>query len=144
VQRHEYELGRRPAVLGLDVGGDAAAVVDDLDTAVGQQGDVDVRGVARHRLVDRVVDDFVDEVMQPRRAGRTDVHPRAFAHRFEAFENGDVLGAVRLCAIVIAHAGGSCRRPRSSAEKLLVKREIEPCGEGGDVGDVGPKLTKSR
>ena len=41
---------------------------------------------AGERLVDRVVDDFVDEMMQARPAGRPDVHGRALADGLEAFE----------------------------------------------------------
>ena len=63
--------------------------------AVGQQGDVDAVGVAGHGLVDGVVDHLVDEVVQARRTGRADVHARALADGLEAFEDGDVLRAVR-------------------------------------------------
>ena len=46
---------------------DAAAVVGHPAAAVGQQGDVDLGGVARHGLVDGVVDDLPDQVVQARR-----------------------------------------------------------------------------
>jgi hypothetical protein len=41
-----------------------------------------------------VVDDLVDEVMQPADARRADVHAGALADRLEALEDGDVLGVV--------------------------------------------------
>ena len=44
--------------------GDAAAVVDDGHRVVDVDRDVDLIAVAGERLVDRVVDDLVDEVMQ--------------------------------------------------------------------------------
>ena len=50
--------------------------------------------VAGQRLVDRVVDDLVDEVVQPADAGRADVHAGPLADRLEALEDGDVLGVV--------------------------------------------------
>src|SRR5690606_4485786 len=43
---------------------DAAAVVDDPQTAVGQDRDIDGVAVAGHRLVDRIVHDLVDQVVQ--------------------------------------------------------------------------------
>ena len=54
------------------------------------------------RLVDRVVDDLVDEVVQPGRSGGADVHGRPLAHGLEAFEDLDALCAVvvRACAVV--------------------------------------------
>ena len=96
VQHGEHDLGRRLAlVLGVVVDRDAAAVVDDPAAAVGEQRDVDPRRVAGHRLVDRVVDDLVDEVVQAGEPGRADVHPGAFPDRLEALENRDVFGLVR-------------------------------------------------
>ena len=113
VQHGQHDLGRRLAlVLGVVVDRDAAAVVGHAAAAVGEQRDVDPGAVAGHRLVDRVVDDLVDEVVQTGRAGGSDVHPGAFADRFEALENGDVLGGVR-------HA----RAPRS-------RRLARTAGEG--------------
>src|SRR5438034_205005 len=85
----------RSTSVGARIGRDPAAVVDHAAPAVGEQRDVDARRVARERLVDGVVDDLIDEVMQTRRTGRTDVHAGALAHRLKTLQNGDVLGAVR-------------------------------------------------
>ena len=51
-------------------------------------------GVAVHRLVDRVVERFPDEVMEAGAADAADVHAGALANRLEAFEDGDVFGGV--------------------------------------------------
>ena len=97
---------------GLVLGGvlvdrDAAAVVADAHAAVGQDGDLDVVAVAGQGLVDGVVDDLVDEVVQAAFAGRADVHARALAYGFQAFEDGDVRCAVGLLAfgglLVVSH-----------------------------------------
>jgi hypothetical protein len=56
--------------------------------------DVDIAAETRQRLVDRVVDDLVDQMVQPRDAGRADVHGGTLADRLEAFENLDLVGAV--------------------------------------------------
>ena len=66
------------------------AVVLDGDRVVGMDHDAHVVAVAGQRFVDRVVDDFVDEVMQSAGAGAADVHPGTFANRFEALEYLDV------------------------------------------------------
>ena len=72
----------------------AAAVVDDRDRAVDVNRDVDLIAEAGQRLVDRVVDDFVDEMVQPGRPGRADVHRRPLADGFEAFEDLDLVGGI--------------------------------------------------
>ena len=87
VQRREHDLDRRPVLDRVLIDGDAAAVVHDRDPAVGEQGDVDVVGVPGQRLVDGVVDDLVDEVVQPALTGGTDVHAGPFADGVEALKN---------------------------------------------------------
>ena len=102
VQHGQHDLGRALALHAGVVGGvdrDAATVVDDLAPAVGQQGHVDARGVTRHRLVDGVVDDLVDEVVQTADAGGADVHARSLADGLEALQDRDVLGAVLICGL---------------------------------------------
>lgn len=47
------------------------------------------------RLVDRVVDDLVHEVVQSALAGRADVHTGSLADRVQALEDGDGTGVVR-------------------------------------------------
>ena len=99
---------------GVHVHGDAAAVVDHLDAAVGLQDDFDVRAVAGQGLVDRVVHHFVDQVVQAARSGGSDVHARAFPDGLQAFKHGDVAGAVFPCGVT-ASAGASAVRASSAA-----------------------------
>src|SRR5438034_9272107 len=47
-----------------------------------------------HGLVDRVVDDLVDQVVQPAGTGGPDVHPGPQADVFDTLEDLDVLGRV--------------------------------------------------
>ena len=94
VQDGEHDLDGRLALLLHHRDRDAAAVVDDGDRVVGVDRDVDRVAVARQRLVDRVVDDLVDQVVQAAHTGRADVHARPLAHGLEALEDGDVLGVV--------------------------------------------------
>src|SRR5690606_36352773 len=53
---HDDLDGRRTG--GVHLHGNAAAVVEHLHAAVGQQGDFNLGGVTRHRLIDRVVHDL--------------------------------------------------------------------------------------
>src|SRR5690606_215185 len=90
------ENGGQTGELGLVhlVDGNATTVVDHLYASVGAPGDLDARGEASHRLVHRVVHHLPDEMVEPSRAGGTDVHPRTEADRLETFENGDVFGCI--------------------------------------------------
>ena len=105
MQHGHDELGRRTVLDRVDADRDAAAVVLDGDRVVEVNDDVDARAVAREVLVDRVVDDLVDEVMQARAViGVADVHAGALADAFEALQDADR-------AVVV-------RRPRKSANLL--------------------------
>jgi hypothetical protein len=74
----------------VNVSRDAAAVVDDCAGAVGIEPDDHLFGITRKRLVDRVVDDFIDHVVQAGAViGVADVHAGAFAHRIEALQDLD-------------------------------------------------------
>ena len=94
VQDGHDDFHRGLVLGGVHVHGDAAAIVDHLDAAVGLQHDFDVRAVAGQGLVDRVVHHFIDQVVQAARSGGSDVHARALPDRFQAFKYGDVAGAV--------------------------------------------------
>ena len=98
--QHDF---RRRLAAGVQVDRNAAAVVDDGDRVVDVDGDVDLIAESGQRLVDRVVDDLVDEVVQPGRAGGPDVHRRALPHRLEAFEDLDLVGAVVVGRAIAAH-----------------------------------------
>ena len=74
--------------------------------------------VARHRLVDRVVDDLPDEVVQAARVGRADVHARALANGLEALEDLDAGGGVVGAAGALAPRRCARGRRSVSARRL--------------------------
>ena len=94
VQLCKDDLHARNARLGVDVGGDAAAVVLYRGAAVLVQLYLDAVGKAVGRLVDGVVDDLPQDMMQALDARRTDVHAGAQAHRVQPFEDLYVLGII--------------------------------------------------
>ena len=94
VQLGEDHLDAGQAGLGLLVDRDAAAVVVDLDRAVGVQGDLDPLRVAGQGLVDAVVDDLPQAVHEPAGVGGPDVHARPLADGLEPLEDEEVVGVV--------------------------------------------------
>src|SRR6266487_3271150 len=95
VHPRQDELDAGHAIFRMDVHRDAASVVRDGHGSVRVEGDLDVLAEARHRLVDRVVDDLVDEVVEAPCVDAPDVHRRAFSDRLQALENLDLPGVVR-------------------------------------------------
>ena len=122
VQHGEHNLGSALALVRarwIWVNRNTAAVVVDAATAIGQQGDVDTGAIPSHRFIDRVVDNFPDQVMQASKTSGADVHAGALADGIEALKNLNVLGAVvgGWLAGRLASAGGVShrhRRPRLS------------------------------
>ncbi len=95
VQDREHDFGGRlVGVVAVGLDRDAAPVVGDPAPAVGEEGHLDARAVAGECLVDGVVDDLVDEVMEPGQPSGTDVHAGALADRFQPLEHLDVIGSV--------------------------------------------------
>src|SRR4051794_9180794 len=95
VQRGEDHLDGALLTLRVLVHRNPTPIVRDRDRgAVLVERDADVRRVAVHRLVDRVVENFPDEVMQPRGPDAADVHAGALANGLEAFQDGDVFGGI--------------------------------------------------
>src|SRR3990172_9802020 len=87
VELRQDDLQRGAVVLlGHGPDGDAATVVPDAHRAVRANGDVDFGAVTRERLVHRVVDDLVHQMVQPPMTGGADVHTRPLPHRFQALE----------------------------------------------------------
>ena len=94
LQHGHHALERGEAQVGMLFDGDAAAVVLDGDRAVVVDDHRDFGGEAGHRLVDRVVDDFVDQVVQAAGGGVGNVHARPLADVLQVAEVLQVLGGV--------------------------------------------------
>ena len=111
---HRHHVHRNPA-----------AVVDHRDGVVDVDDDFDFLGVSGQRLVDGVVDHFVDQVVQPHLAGRADIHGRTKAHRLQAFENLDVFAGVAAVVAIAAGDGvlvGYLNRHSLSRHRVLFAR----------------------
>ena len=94
VQHRQAHLHRRAAHLGMDAHGEAAAVILHGYAAILMQGDVDLRAIPCQGLVDGVVHNFIYEMMQAPGIRGADIHARALAHGFQAFQHLDLLLAI--------------------------------------------------
>src|SRR5204862_1096677 len=94
VELREDDRQRRLPLPLHHVDGDARAPVLHRHGMVRMEGHLDPVVPAREGLVDRVVEDIVDEMVEPAEARRTDVHARPQTDRLEALEHGDVFCCV--------------------------------------------------
>jgi hypothetical protein len=90
MQHRERQLDARHLLGGMDVHGDAAAIVRHRDGVVRVNGDIDRVAVAGQRFVDRVVDDLENQVVQTALGRRADVHARTLPDGFEPLQNLDL------------------------------------------------------
>ena len=79
MEPRQNQLQRTYALFWVNIDGNTASVIFYSDGIVFFQYDQNGIAIARHRFVDTVVDDFVDQMMQPVGAGRADIHSGAFA-----------------------------------------------------------------
>ena len=98
--------------------------------------------VPGHGLVDGVVHDLVDQVVQPGRTGRADVHAGALAHRLEALEHLDRVGSVRWWLQRSTMPPVGVARDRRSRRWISGRPQClwTTCGTSGDPrGHVGAR-----
>jgi hypothetical protein len=79
----------------MHVDRNASPVVRDGHTAVRVERDLDVLAEARHRLVDRVVHDLMDEVVETPGIDASHVHRGALPDGLKTFEDLDLLRGIR-------------------------------------------------
>ncbi len=91
VQAGEDQLDARDAFFRMDIHRHAAAVVGDFYRAVGMDDHFDRLRMAGERLVDRVVDDFLRQMVRARGVG---VHARAALDGVKARKDFNVGGVV--------------------------------------------------
>jgi len=87
VQLGENNLRRRNAFFGVDVYRNTAAVINHGDRIVDVDGNFNLGAIPGQRLVDRVIDNLINEVMQTVFARRADIHGRAHTDSFQPFED---------------------------------------------------------
>jgi hypothetical protein len=73
---------------------DSAAVIGDLDVSGFGDYNLDAVAVTCESFINRVVDNFIDEVVKSSGSGRSDVHTGTLANCFEAFQNLDGAGVI--------------------------------------------------
>src|SRR5690606_1500102 len=143
MQHGHDDLGGGTAFLGMDVHGNAAAVVRDGDGVVGVDGDRDLGAVAGQGLVDGVVHDLEDHVVQARAViGIADVHAGTLAHRFQSLQYLDVAGIVGLG---VSHRGSAVVRATPDYNTLYIViywkvpcRRMRPCSTWNTLPCVSP------
>ena len=97
VQHGVHHLQSGPSRLGLDIHGNAAAVIGDGDGIAGVDGHGYVLAVARQSFVNGVVHDLIDQVMQARRGSGADIHTGPLPDSLQPLQDLDLLRAVLLC-----------------------------------------------
>jgi len=95
VEHRHHHLQRRAVLGGVGINRNAAPIVRHRHRPILVQLHLDVIAVPGHRLVDRVVEHLVDEVVQTAHPYVADIHRRALAHGLQAFEHLDIRGRVR-------------------------------------------------
>ena len=79
----------------MHINGDTATVISHCHGAVTIECYGHQIAMSGQRLINRIIDDFIDHVMQARAViGITDIHAGSFAHRFEPTQNLDRSGVI--------------------------------------------------
>ena len=87
VEHGQRHFKRGFARLGMNVHGDAPAVIDNGYGVVKMNINIDVRAITCHRFINGVIHYLIDEVMQASCVGRTDIHAGAAANCLQALKH---------------------------------------------------------
>ena len=91
---HDH-FGGADALFLVNARGNAAAIVAHGAGAIGVQLHIDAVGMPGQGLVHRIVHHFIDHVVQTRAViGIADIHAGALAHRIQALQHLDAVGAI--------------------------------------------------
>ena len=97
------DFERRNLLGFVDSDRNPAAVVDDGDTVVMVDNDLNKVTVPRHGLIDAVVDHFVNEMMKTGSVNISDIHGRTFANGLKSFQNLDVIFCIIEIIVFFVH-----------------------------------------
>jgi hypothetical protein len=152
VQHGHDDLDGRLLLHRVHADRDPAAVVGDPHAAVVLQDHLDARGVARHRLVDRVVHDLPDEVVQTPLTGGADVHAGPLADGLEPLQDRDRRRAVAvlllrhgpLSLLVRSGPPRGARTGRSTGRHQGARNHPPILPVQSDRNGVGTRLARSQ
>jgi hypothetical protein len=98
VETGHYQFKSADSFSGVNINRNTTAIVLHSNNIVSFQNYMYFGAKALHGLVNRIIDYFKNQMMQAVYARGPDIHTRAFAYRFQTFENRNVL-----CRIVGIH-----------------------------------------
>ena len=81
----QHQLDCRHLPFGVNVGRDSTTIVTHRNGSIDMNGHFDLSAKSGKVFVDGIIDNFVNQVMQPSLIGIADEHPWPFPDRFEAF-----------------------------------------------------------
>jgi len=78
----------------VNINRDAAPIIFDRHAAVSVNGNRDAVAVACQRFVDRVIDYFINQVVQRLEVRSTDIHAGTATDGFQAFQYLDIFRSI--------------------------------------------------
>ena len=100
---------------------DSSTIIERRDRTIGVDRDVYLRGKLCHRFVDRVVDNFVHQVMKPANRRIADVHRRTLANMLHIRETFQFSRTVIFCFIV-AHKSVNIPYAKSNFADFILRQ----------------------
>ncbi len=120
---------------------DTPTVILDRHRVVGVDDDLDPVAGAGQRLVDRVVDDLLHEVVQAPEVGRADVHARPAAHGLQSLQDLNVGSFVAGRCLIGDHTAVLVfLRDGSSRAACFWRLALGLLGKGLDLGTHGVQI----
>ena len=101
VQHRQHDFESRLALLLVHIGGDTSTVILYGDRVVLVDGYLDVGAITRQSLVDRVIDNLINQVVQTLFAHITNIHCGSFAYCFKTFQHLNTGSRILLLGVLL-------------------------------------------
>ena len=150
VEGGEYNLDGGHFLDRVLIDRNTTTVIGDADPTVGQDHHINQIAVAGKRLIHRVIDDFIDQVVKTAGAGGPDIHTGPLTHCLKAFKDLNVAGAVGTLVGIFLRRIAHCLR--SPSVRFVIQKigffgisrtapslPRGPC-KTADLGPVGREL----
>src|SRR5579864_5338110 len=110
---HDHFKRGESGALMMFLYGDAASVVFYSDRTIRVDRNLHCVGIAGHHFVDAIIDNFINQVMQPALISRANIHAWAHTYRLKTFENLNVLLSIITIPIPV-HFSTASRIPTTA------------------------------
>jgi len=101
MELHHDHFHGGPFLFLVEIDGDPPAIISHRDTVIEMNDDIDAMTVSGQGFIDAVVNQFMDEMMEPFDSGISDIHGRPLSYRGQPLQDLDMFRRILVGTLVL-------------------------------------------